>query len=125
MGDVTRHAQPSSPNGRRNRICLCGSSRFKDEHLAIMARETLLGNIVIPLGFFHHVDKVPITAEQKEALDELHFEKIEMCDEVLVVNPNGYAGESTRKEIMHAKQHGKRIRYLESLVPPLVEMETR
>ena len=49
----------------------------------------------------------------KVALDELHKRKIDLCDEVLVLNVDGYIGDSTRSEIEYAKAHGKDIRWLE------------
>lgn len=92
-------------------ITLCGSSRFKEQHEAIMARETLLGKIVIPMGFYHHKQQVPITVEQKQLLDELHFRKIDLSNGILVVNPNGYIGESTANEIAYALQRGKGLEF--------------
>ncbi len=94
-------------------ITLCGSSRFKAEHEAMQARETLLGAIVIPMGFYHHLQQVPITAEQKRMVDELHFCKIDLSNEILVVNPNGYIGESTTGEIAYAIATHKEIRFSE------------
>lgn len=92
-------------------VTLCGSSRFQEEHEAMQARETLLGKIVIPMGFYHHKQQVPITAEQKVRLDQLHFRKIDLSDEILVVNPNGYIGESTSGEIAYAIANGKIVNF--------------
>jgi len=50
-------------------------------------------------------------------LDELHLRKIELADEVLILNVGGYIGESTRRELQHAQQLGKRVRFLEP--PPI------
>lgn len=49
----------------------------------------------------------------REILDELHLRKIDLSDEVLVVNVNGYVGESTRNELAYAKRIGRAIRYME------------
>ena len=51
----------------------------------------------------------------EKTFDLLHFDKIELSDEVLVLNINGYIGESTRNEINHAKKLNKTIRYLEPI----------
>lgn len=51
----------------------------------------------------------------KEMLDELHLRKIDLADEVFVLNVDGYIGESTRKEIEYAELNGKPINYLNSL----------
>ena len=40
-------------------------------------------------------------------------EKIDMADEIFVINVGGYIGDSTRSEIEYAKAHGKAVRYLE------------
>ncbi len=45
-------------------------------------------------------------------LDNLHKHKIDLCDEILVLNVGGYIGESTRSEIEHARLKGKIINYL-------------
>jgi hypothetical protein len=94
-------------------VCICGSSRFKSQHMGAAQRETLLGKIVLLAGFYHHEDKVPITTDQKRKLDWLHLRKIDMADEVLVINPNGYIGESTREQIEYTKALGKKLRWLE------------
>ena len=101
-------------------ICLCGSTRFKDEINATNARLTMEGNIVISLGVFGHVDMpdredlwTTNGSATKIMLDELHKRKIDLADEVFIVNPGGYVGESTRSEIEYARAHGKAVAYLE------------
>ena len=37
--------------------------------------------------------------------------KIDLADRVLVVNPGGYVGESTRREIAHARTAGKPVSF--------------
>ena len=58
-----------------------------------------------------HGEGVGITEEQKEALDELHKRKIDLADEVLVINQDGYIGSSTRSEVQYAAKTGKPIRW--------------
>ncbi len=99
-------------------VCLCGSTRFSEAFHDENLRETLLGRIVLSIGADFKSDRDLIVAgdlteEDKERLDELHLRKIDLADEILVLNVNGYIGLSTRNEIAYAKQHGKRIRYLE------------
>ena len=83
--------------------------------------ETMAGNIVLSVGFFMHRpdtahgEALGCTAEQKVKLDALHKQKIDLADEVLVLNVKGYIGESTSSEIEHAQNSGKKIRYLEPL----------
>ena len=107
-------------------VCLCGSTRFKGAFDEANYRETMAGHIVLSVGFFLHrpADQgreknqegcmYSCTAEQKVALDELHKRKIDLADEVLVLNVGGYIGSSTRSEIEYAKEHGKPIRFLEN-----------
>ena len=95
-------------------ICLCGSTKFKSEFLSASRAFTLAGHIVVMPGVFGHADGGFLDNETKKKLDELHFRKIEMADVVYVINPNGYVGASTKREIEYAESLGKTIRYLES-----------
>lgn len=52
-------------------------------------------------------------SKTKEMLDDMHKRKIDMADEIFVINVGGYIGDSTRSEIDYAIEHGKKIRYLE------------
>lgn len=51
----------------------------------------------------------------KAMLDDMHKQKIDMSDEIFVINVNGYIGESTKNEIEYAKKNGKKINYLEDI----------
>ena len=94
-------------------ITLCGSTRFKDAFLAAQKRLTL-EHIVISVGLFGHSgDSEAMDAETKAMLDDMHKRKIDMADEIYVINVGGYIGSSTRSEIEYAKANGKGIRYLE------------
>lgn len=94
-------------------VCLCGSTRYKEAFEAANKQETLQGKIVLSVGLFGHQEAQPLTAEVKQRLDQLHLRKIDLADEVLVLNVGGYIGESTRNEIAYCEQHGKPVRYLE------------
>jgi hypothetical protein len=89
-------------------VVLCGSTRFRAEMTEANRRLTLRGYIVLAPGVFGH-DGDEITPEQKEALDDLHFRKIDLADEVLVVDPGRYVGESTRLEMSYARRNNKSI----------------
>ena len=52
--------------------------------------------------------------EAQHKLAELHFEKIRLADEILVLNVGGYVGPSTRAEIEFARSLGKKIRWLKN-----------
>ncbi len=106
---------------RRVIVCLCGSTRFKKEFFEANFRETMAGKIVLSVGFFGHADAavyVPSDAE-KTAVDELHLDKIALADEVLVLNVDGYVGDSTRREVLFAAKSGKTIRWLEPFKVPV------
>ncbi len=101
-------------------ITLCGSTRFKNEFMEAQKELTLQGNIVISVGMFGHagdsevwenMDEGTLT-RTKEMLDDMHKRKIDMSDEIFVINVGGYIGESTKSEIEYAKAHGKVVRYL-------------
>ena len=97
-----------------NIITLCGSTRFKNEFLEVQKKLTLEGNIVISLGVFNHSgDK--ITDEQWKQFAEMHKQKIDMSDEIYVINFGGYIGESTKSEIEYAKTKDKKISYIEDI----------
>ena len=75
---------------------------------------TLEGNIVISVGLFGHSgDEEVWTPGTKEMLDDMHRAKIDMADEIFVINVGGYIGSSTRSEIEYALLNGKTVRYLE------------
>ena len=106
--------------GKYKVITLCGSTRFKDEFIELQKRLTLEGNIVISVGLFGHsgddevwedMDEGTMT-ETKRMLDDMHKRKIDMADEIYVVNVDGYIGESTQSEIEYAEEAGKEVRYL-------------
>ena len=100
-------------------ITLCGSTRFKDEFLEAQKRLTLEGNIVISVGLFGHSgDDVVWTEGVKDMLDRQHLAKIDLADEIYVINVGGYIGDSTRREIAYAEYKGKSITYLESCRKP-------
>lgn len=102
-------------------ITLCGSTRFKDEFMKVQKDLTLKGNIVISVGLFGHsgdkevwenMDEGTLT-KTKEMLDDMHKRKIDMADEIFVINVDGYIGQSTKSEIEYAKKTGKKVNYLE------------
>ena len=102
-------------------ITLCGSTRFKDEFLEAQKRLTLEGNIVISVGLFGHSgDDVVWTEGVKDMLDRQHLAKIDLADEIYVINVGGYIGDSTRREIAYAEYKGKSITYLESCRKPSI-----
>lgn len=106
--------------GRPTIICLCGSTRFSQAFQDANMRQTLQGKIVLSIGCDLRSDEELFRAmsqdelaETKRMLDELHLRKIDMADEVLILNVGGYIGESTSRELAYAERQGKRVMYLE------------
>ena len=109
--------------GRYKVVTLCGSTRFKEEFMKAQKDLTLQGYIVISVGLFGHsgdsevwenMDEGTLT-KTKEMLDDMHKRKIDMADEIFVVNVGGYVGDSTKSEIKYAHENGKVVRYLENI----------
>lgn len=95
-------------------VCLCGSTRFKEAFEKAMRDETLKGNIVLSVGLFGHLEGLDMSGDTKKMLDQLHLRKIDLADEVLILNVGGYIGESTKREEAYAKENKKSVRYLEN-----------
>lgn len=101
-------------------VCLCGSTRFWREFQRAGLAETMAGRIVLSIGAAsgtddEHFGNLPRDEYDrvKAMLDALHMHKIELADEVLILNVGGYIGESTRRELEYARALGKVIRWLE------------
>ena len=87
---VQRSALPLSKGKNYKVVTLCGSTRFKEQYMEVQKRLT------------------------KEMLDDMHLRKIDMADEIFVINVGGYIGESTKREIAYAEKTGKKVNYLEN-----------
>lgn len=96
-------------------VCLCGSTKFKDEFIKANFDFTMKGYIVLSVGWFGHADGdiYTPTEDEKEMLDELHKRKIDLADEVFIINVDGYIGNSTRSEIQYAINNNKILSFLE------------
>jgi hypothetical protein len=134
--------RPQRPD-RPRVVVLCGSTRFGDAYRDAMRSETLAGRIVLTVGLLGHAEGIDMDGPVKAMLDELHLRKIDLADEVLVLNPRApvceacrkpaapgpvllptgccraslvwrpYVGASTRREIAYAVAHGKPVHYPE------------
>lgn len=113
---------PETINGhqRPTIVCLCGSTRFWREFQRQGLAETMAGKIVLSIGAASgsdddHFGNLPREEYDrvKTMLDDLHKRKIDLADEVLILNVDGYIGESTRSEMEYAYWAGKKVRFLE------------
>ena len=107
--------------GKYKVVTLCGSTRFKEQFMEAQKELTLKGYIVISVGLFGHsgdsevwenMDEGTLT-KTKEMLDDMHKRKIDMADEIFVINKDGYICTSTKSEIEYAILHNKSVRYME------------
>lgn len=96
-------------------ITLCGSFKFKKDMMIIAEKMALKGNCVLT-PVYHVLKNYEITNEQLKKLKEEHFKRIELSDEILVVNINNYIGNSTNLEIEYAKKLNKEIIYYTDLL---------
>ena len=106
------------------KICYCGSLRVAGEAFKKAEYQSVLdGNIaLLPCCMFVDIQReYGAESDYKIKADELHKRKIDMCDEVFVLNVGGYIGDSTRSEIEYATKIGKPIKYLET--PPTNQTE--
>ena len=113
---VSELAARYRPKNRPTIVCLCGSTKFLRTFQAMEFQETLAGKIVLTIGCDSKSDdqlfRGPDAPAIKARLDELHKRKIDLADEVLILDVGGYIGSSTRSELEYAEAHGKKIRKL-------------
>lgn len=102
-------------------VCLCGSTRFSEAFQQANLEETLAGKIVLTIGCDMRSNAELFAGQSEETLahiktnlDMLHLRKIDLADEILILNVGGYIGESTRRELEYALDKGKIIRFLEA-----------
>jgi nucleoside 2-deoxyribosyltransferase len=76
-----------------------------------------LGWCVLPTNHNPNGSEIDHHLAEKEGvadiLDELHLRKIDLADEVFILNVGGYIGKGTKREIGYALMTGKPISYLE------------
>ena len=123
MNPMEEQEGPRTEEGDAKVVTLCGSTRFEEEFAEVNRRLTMDGCVVLSLGMFSlpdlpGYDWAVDSAGLKARLGGLHFQKIRMADEVFIVDPGGYVGESTRREIAYAESLGKPVRYLSREVGP-------
>ena len=91
-------------------VTICGSMRFTNEmksiayYLETQQKFNVLQCVYLP-------DNVVPTDEDIKVLEVAHYRKIDLSDEIYVVNIDGYIGNSVRKEIEYAKKHNKEVIY--------------
>ena len=105
------------------RITLCGSTKFKAEYELWNKRLTLAGFLVFSVAGFGHSGDV-FSEEEKLRLDQVHLAKIDASHAIVVINPGGYIGQSTRNEIAWAEAKKKLVLYVEGPERSVYELRT-
>ena len=93
-------------------ITLCGSMKFQKEMMITAEKLALEGNCVLT-PVYSVLDNYEKTDEKLEKLKQAHFKRIELSDAILVINKDGYIGNSTKLEIEYAKKLNKEVMNLE------------
>lgn len=100
--------------GHKDVVVLCGSTRFKRQFEEINKELTLAGKIVLSVGCYGHLmspEEFNMMGEIKNKLNLLHMKKIDLASEVYIINPTGYIGSSTKREIEYAVYMRRKIKF--------------
>jgi hypothetical protein len=101
-------------------VTLCGSRKFEKMYDACNYQLSLEGIIILSVGGFRP-QEMPLW--RKVVVDKLHFDKIKMSDAVLIINVDGYIGESTKNEIAYAQHIGVPVMYLRGMIKHPMDWE--
>ena len=108
-------------------VTLCGSTRFRSAFERMNAILTMEGSIVLTVGVYKDYFGRPLTADEKDRLDQMHRRKIDLADAIVVIDVDGYIGESTQREMKYARQQGiiitrlsEHLEWLEKIGPTAV-----
>lgn len=93
-------------------ITIVGSMRFKEAMMFKYVELSLKGHVVLLPVIGDHLE---VDDELQEKLMMLHRDKIDMCNEILVMNIGGYIGYHTYEEIGYAVTKGKGIKYFQDI----------
>ncbi len=91
-------------------ITICGSLKNQEEMMIEAQKLALAGNCILT-PTYPVIHNIQITKEQLKYLKEEHFKRIELSDQIYVINKDNYIGESTKLEIEYAKSLNKEIVY--------------
>ena len=93
-------------------VTLCGSMRLQSEMMEIAEKLAREGEYVLT-PVYMVMEDCEISEEEVKRLKLEQLKRIELADEIFVVNVDGYAGESTMAEIEFAERNGKKVRWME------------
>lgn len=114
-------------DGSTTIVCLCGSSSQKTDFETAEYLEELAGKIVLTLNIFSNSDGIGLSEEEIELITDLHYDKIKMAHEVLIIlkpDPTGTQkyekriGTATSREIGYALGKDKVVKYFDAYARP-------
>lgn len=97
-------------------ITICGSLKEKAEIMKVAMKLSIKGNIVLTPIFPYREEDMKLTKEEINTLGRIHKEKIKLSDAIVVVNVDGYIGQSTNSEIEYARLLNKEVIYYKDLI---------
>jgi len=124
----TAQKPPRKPRLTRTIVTISGSTRFIGLMAIAAFEEEKAGRLAMACHLLPRWYKAPggepvqddHQAEHEgvdKSLDTLHLNKISMSHELLVIDMEGYIGESTKREIEHAKRCSVPVRYVSTERP--------
>lgn len=93
----------------RRIIVICGSSKYYEDVDILSTFLSARGHFVF--GFITYNKKIynELNEMQKASIKLTHFRKIDLAEEVHIVNTNGYIGETTQAQLAYSIAKGKAI----------------
>lgn len=117
IGKIISYMEPCNENGKRAKIItLCGSFKFMDEFKSITEKLSLNGVVVFtPTACTVPIYYETLSENQIDMLHDIHYQKIDMADEVWIIDKDQYIGDDTRREIEYAQGRNKEIYYYQTI----------
>lgn len=88
---------------------ICSSTSFKDKIIEVSGMLERVGVITVKPDVYSHADGIELSEDDIKMLDNMHKQKINMADFVVIIDDK--IGESVANEIEYAKAEGKIILY--------------
>ncbi len=97
------------------KVCLIGSTKFKEEYKRVNIELSKRGYIVYSVAGFGYSGDT-FTDDEKDTLDLVHLAKILQSDRIVIcTDKTNYIGDSTKREIKWAKMFSKTFSFSVSI----------
>lgn len=108
-----RNKRPETIHGKNKypTIVIIGPTKYAKQFRTSAQYFQILGYVVLTTFIYDGIDGKPCSQAMQDMFEELGCQRIDMADEVFVINVDGYIGDSTKKELEYAKSIGKPISY--------------